>query len=76
MTDAEAVIIAKIMLTADGWCVECGDQLLDKFALAFGGNDGMIQSVRKSREELRRQSYDNLMKFSEGTSRLMQVWEL
>lgn len=76
MTDSEAIIIAKIMLTADNWCSACSDNLISQFQLAFGGHDAMIQSVKLSRDDLRRSHYQNEKDFSEGKSSLLPVWEL
>lgn len=76
MTDSEAIIIAKIMLTADSWCTPCSDALLNQFAMAFAGQNEMIQSIRKSRPDLQKSYYENREQFEEGKSSLLPVWEL
>lgn len=52
MTEEEIKKIAKIMLTADGWCSSCGPALLDKLNRAFPGYEKVIELVEEQSSDI------------------------
>lgn len=77
MTKDEVNKIAKIMLTADGWCVCCGPSLLEKLARCFPEHAGLIEAIEARRDELEL-AFDDARaawEYGSGTPE-PEVWEI
>jgi hypothetical protein len=52
LTDEDAAKVAKIMLTADGWCSACVGNLLDQLKRAFPDNLAAISDIEARQDEI------------------------
>lgn len=52
MTAEEAAKVAKIMLTVDGWCSTCQDNIFALFREAFPDHAGVIDDILAQREAI------------------------
>lgn len=58
MTLSEALIVMKIMATADNWCSQCGPSLIEDFGKAFPKFKDISGKFDKNAIEKLRQAYD------------------
>lgn len=77
MTREEAEMVAKIMLTADGWCSSCNTGLLEQLALALPEHADAIKAVRERKDEIEEAFRAEQDKFWDGERAAKpNVWEM
>lgn len=54
MTTEEAIKVARILLTADNWCPNCQDDLLEHMRHAFPEHVATINDTAARQEELKK----------------------
>ena len=75
MTLSEAIIVMKIMATADNWCSQCGPSLINDFVRAFPQFKDIKlkeRDIRKLREDYNKKLDENI----ENDIWETNVWEL
>lgn len=63
MTPEDIAKVAKIMLTADGFCPTCGVALLNQLKRAFPEHEAVIEHVRSKSGEIRQAYHDSEPRF-------------
>jgi hypothetical protein len=76
MTDAEVRTVARIMLTADGWCSNCNSDLLDQLRVAFPEHTVAISEVERDADRLHGLYNESVIGFSDKGTEIVPVWQL
>jgi hypothetical protein len=80
MLEADVIKVAKIMLTADGWCINCQDGLLAQLEKAFPEHAASIHAVKADKEAIKQRFRDAedmwIDTDSDNKGNQPQVWDI